>query len=349
MAAVLVVAIVSLPVLLVYQRLSSFLSASEQFSPAPIEKLLSSGVTKTADALEMITPERRAQLTRDLGRIARALEPYAAQLRPLLVSSPQTAQPTAVEGHAVKAMPKAADYALEGLDGELLLALHRELLKLRITEETLAARYREQEMRTPAHFGTGQEAVAVGVCAALQTDDVVFSHHRGHNHYLARGGSIYALAAELYGRADGCSGGRGGSVHLTAPDKGFIATSAILGETVSAAVGAALAFHLDKVDRAAVTFFGEGTFDEGVIYEALNYAAIKKLPVLFVCENNLYATESPLSVRQASGHRSVRACTRVQDRGGAVSTATTSRRSIGPRKPRVHDCATVKGRVSSNA
>ena len=198
-------------------------------------------------------------------------------------------------------MPQAADNALEGLNGEFLLALHRELLKLRITEETLAARYREQEMRTPAHFGTGQEAVAVGVCAAIQADDVVFSHHRGHNHYLARGGSIYALAAELYGRADGCSGGRGGSVHLTAPNKGFIATSAILGETVSAAVGAALAFHLDKADRAAVTFFGEGTFDEGIIYESLNYAAIKKLPVLFVCENNLYATESPLSVRQASG------------------------------------------------
>ncbi len=198
-------------------------------------------------------------------------------------------------------MSQAVGDTLDELDGKLLLALHRELLKLRITEETLAARYREQEMRTPAHFGTGQEAVAVGVCAALQADDVVFSHHRGHNHYLARGGSIYALAAELYGRADGCSGGRGGSVHLTAPDKGFIASSAILGETVAAAVGAALAFHMDKADRTAVTFFGEGTFDEGAMYEALNYAAIKRLPVLFVCENNLYATESPLSARQASG------------------------------------------------
>ncbi len=196
-------------------------------------------------------------------------------------------------------MPSVTDDTLGEPDDKLLLALHRELLKLRITEETLAARYREQEMRTPAHFGTGQEAIAVGVCAVLQANDVVFSHHRGHNHYLARGGSIYALAAELYGRADGCSGGRGGSVHLTAPDKGFIATSAILGETVAAAVGAALAFHLDKVDRIAVTFFGEGTLDEGVFYEALNYAAIKKLPVLFVCENNLYATESPLNVRQA--------------------------------------------------
>ena len=198
-------------------------------------------------------------------------------------------------------MSKANDAGLTVADGDLLIAMHRDLLKLRITEETLAARYREQEMRTPAHFGTGQEAVAVGVCHALQPNDVVFSHHRSHNHYLARGGDVYALAAELYGRADGCSGGRGGSVHLTAPAKGFIASSAILGETVAAAVGAALAFQMDKADRVAVTFFGEGALDEGSFYEALNYAAIRKLPVLFVCENNLYATESPLSVRQAAG------------------------------------------------
>lgn len=186
-------------------------------------------------------------------------------------------------------------------EGGVLVAMHRDLLRLRITEEALAARYREQEMRTPAHFGTGQEAVAVGVCHALRADDVVFSHHRSHNHYLARGGDVYALAAELYGRADGCSGGRGGSVHLTARDKGFIASSAILGETIAAAVGAALAFQMDRADRAAITFFGEGALDEGSFYEALNYAAIKKLAVLFVCENNLYATESPLDVRQATG------------------------------------------------
>src|SRR6185295_764282 len=129
---------------------------------------------------------------------------------------------------------------------EKRLAFHRDLLKIRLAEETLAARYRQQEMRTPTHFGTGQEAVAVGVCHALRNDDVVFSHHRCHNHYLAKGGDLYALAAELYGRADGCSGGRGGSVHLTAPDKGFIATSAILGESTAAAVGAALSFHMDK-------------------------------------------------------------------------------------------------------
>jgi pyruvate dehydrogenase E1 component alpha subunit len=156
-------------------------------------------------------------------------------------------------------------------------------------------------MRTPAHFGSGQEAVAVGVCHALRTDDVVYTHHRSHNHFLAKGGSTYELAAELYGRADGCSGGRGGSVHLTAPEVGFIASSAILGEMTAVAVGAALAFQMDKLDRVAVTFFGEGAMDEGSFYESANYAAVKKLPVLFVCENNLYATESPLHVRQAAG------------------------------------------------
>src|SRR5262249_57081756 len=160
---------------------------------------------------------------------------------------------------------------------DLLVALHRDLLKVRLTEEILAERYREQEMRTPAHFGWGQEAVAVGVCSALRADDVVFSHHRCHNHYLAKGGSVYQLAAELYGRADGCSGGRGGSVHLTARDQGMIATSAILGEMTAVAVGAALAFKMDSLNRVAVTFFGEGAMDEGAFYEAPNYYSNLKL------------------------------------------------------------------------
>jgi TPP-dependent pyruvate/acetoin dehydrogenase alpha subunit len=183
----------------------------------------------------------------------------------------------------------------------LLISLHHDLLKVRLTEELLAERYKQQEMRTPTHFGIGQEAVAVGVCHALRRDDVVYSHHRCHNHFLAKGGSVYKLAAELYGRADGCSGGRGGSVHITAPEVGFIATSAILGETTACAVGSALAFKMDASDRVAVTFFGEGAMDEGSFYESANYASIKKLPVLFVCENNLYATESPLQLRQPPG------------------------------------------------
>jgi len=187
------------------------------------------------------------------------------------------------------------------IDGERLVTLHKLLLKVRVAEETLAARYREQEMRTPTHFGTGQEAVAAGVCAALRQDDAIFSHHRCHNHFLAKGGSVFELASELYGRATGCSGGRGGSVHLSDPENGIIVTSAILGETPAVATGAALSFKMDGLDRVAVTFFGEGAMDEGAIYECLNFASVQGLPVLFVCENNLYATESPLSVRQPEG------------------------------------------------
>src|SRR5262245_53166799 len=140
----------------------------------------------------------------------------------------------------------------------LLISLHQGLLKVRLTEELLAERYKQQEMRTPTHFGIGQEAVAVGVCHALRRDDVVYSHHRCHNHYLAKGGSIYKLAAELYGRADGCSGGRGGSVHITAPELGVIATSALLGEMTAVAVGDAVSFQMDGVGRVAVVFVSEG-------------------------------------------------------------------------------------------
>lgn len=185
------------------------------------------------------------------------------------------------------------------LSTELLVQMHKELIRIRQTEATLAERYKQQEMRTPVHFGIGQEAVAVGVCSALNNSDVVYSHHRSHNHFLAKGGSVYRLAAELFGRETGCSGGRGGSVHLTCRDKGFIASSAILGEAAAAATGSALSFKMDKSTQVAVAFFGDAMAEEGAFYECLNYSVLHKLPVLFVCENNGYATESPLSIRQS--------------------------------------------------
>lgn len=179
--------------------------------------------------------------------------------------------------------------------------LYKEVLRLRLCEEKLATLYKEQEMRTPTHFGTGQEAIAAGVCQALAQDDVVYSHHRCHNHYLAKGGSFFKLTAELYGREAGCSKGRGGSVHLTARDQGFIISSAILAQTIAVATGSALAFKMDKSTNVAVTFFGDAACEEGASFESLNYAAIHKLPVLYICENNLYSTESTLQVRQAPG------------------------------------------------
>lgn len=191
---------------------------------------------------------------------------------------------------------------------EIRIGLHKELLRVRLAEQILAEKYKEQEMRTPAHFGLGQEAVAVGVCAALKKEDVAYSHHRSHNHYLAKGGNVHQLAAELYGRETGCSRGRGGSVHLTDREHGFIASSAILGETVAAGVGSALSIRMDGLDIIACAFFGDAVLEEGVFYESINYASIQKLPVLLVCENNGYATESPMSVRQPEG---VDFCARV--------------------------------------
>ncbi|MCW9034156.1 MAG: thiamine pyrophosphate-dependent dehydrogenase E1 component subunit alpha [Rhodospirillales bacterium] len=198
---------------------------------------------------------------------------------------------------------------------EIRIKLFKELVCVRKTEQTLAERYKQQEMRTPTHFGIGQEAVAVGVCSALNRDDVVYSHHRSHNHYLAKGGSVYGLAAELFGRETGCSKGRGGSVHLTCREEGFIASSAILGETAAAAVGSALSISMDGAKQIAGAFFGDAVLEEGIFYESVNYASINNLPALLVCENNGFATESPLSVRQPSG---IDFCKRVEAFGATA-------------------------------
>lgn len=180
--------------------------------------------------------------------------------------------------------------------------LHKGLLRVRRAEELIAALYKQQEMRTPVHSSLGQEAVSVGVCAALTLpQDVVFASHRSHAPYLACGGSFEALAAELYGRETGCSRGRGGSVHLTSREHGFVASSAILGEMIAVATGAALAFKMNGEERVAVSFFGDAAMEEGIAYESFNFAVLNKLPVIFICENNGYSTESPLSKRFPEG------------------------------------------------
>jgi TPP-dependent pyruvate/acetoin dehydrogenase alpha subunit len=176
--------------------------------------------------------------------------------------------------------------------------LLRDMVRIRRIEETLAELYPSQEMRTPTHFSIGQEAVAVGVCSALRRSDVVYSGHRCHAHYLAKGGDLRGMVAELYGRETGCARGRGGSVHLNDPDAGVIASSAILGQTMAVAVGTALAFGMDGRDDVAVTFFGDGTVEEGIFHETLNFAVMRRAPVLFVCENNGFSTHARLEVRQ---------------------------------------------------
>jgi TPP-dependent pyruvate/acetoin dehydrogenase alpha subunit len=177
-------------------------------------------------------------------------------------------------------------------------SLLRDMVRIRRVEETLAELYPSGEMRTPTHFSIGQEAVAVGVCGALRRDDVVYSGHRCHAHYLAKGGDLHGMVAELYGRETGCARGRGGSVHLNDPEAGVIASSAILGQTMAVAVGTALAFTMDGRDQVAVTFFGDGTVEEGIFHETLNFAVMRRAPVVFVCENNGFSTHTRLGVRQ---------------------------------------------------
>jgi pyruvate dehydrogenase E1 component alpha subunit len=179
-----------------------------------------------------------------------------------------------------------------------LTALYRAMLRIRMIEEALANRYAEQQMRCPMHLCIGQEAIAVGVCAALDRDDVVFSNHRAHGHYLAKGGDLKAMVAELYGRATGCCGGRGGSMHLIDQRAGFLGATPIVGGTVPVAVGAAWAARLKGEKKVGVAFFGDGCFEEGVIHESMNFAALYKLPVLFVCENNNFSVYTPLRERQ---------------------------------------------------
>src|SRR5215218_8365547 len=185
--------------------------------------------------------------------------------------------------------------AVAELDTSHLLSLYREMLVIRRTEEQLARAYQQGQIPGACHTYVGQEAVAVGVCARLRPDDEAFSTHRGHGHALAKGVPPFELIAELLGRSAGCSRGRGGSMHLFAPEVGLLGTSGIVGPCILQAAGAGYSFRLLKTDRVAVAFFGDGAVNNGAFHEGLNMAGIWKLPVLFVCENNQFATEVPFS------------------------------------------------------
>jgi pyruvate dehydrogenase E1 component alpha subunit len=154
------------------------------------------------------------------------------------------------------------------------------------------------DVKTPCHLYIGQEAVATGVCAALEDTDTIWGGHRSHGHYLAKGGNLAAMMAEIFCKATGCSGGRGGSQHLAAPDVGVFGTVPIVAATVPLAVGAALASKLRGQSAVSVTFFGDGCTEEGHVHESLNLASLHSLPVIFVCENNLYASHLRLLERR---------------------------------------------------
>lgn len=187
---------------------------------------------------------------------------------------------------------------------DLATALLESMVRIRKVEEAIAAHYPEQKMRCPVHLSIGQEAASAGVCAALRPDDLAMSGHRSHAHYLGKGGNLNAMIAEIYGKETGCCHGRGGSMHLVDLAAGFVGAVPIVGSTIPIATGLAFADHQLKRDRVTVAFLGEAATEEGVFHESVNFASLHKLPIVFVCENNLYSVYSPMSVRQPA-HREV--------------------------------------------
>src|SRR5438445_5328339 len=171
----------------------------------------------------------------------------------------------------------------------MLEKLYRSLYRIRRLEEEVARVYATDKIKSPVHLSIGQEAVSVGVCEALRPPDVVFGTYRGHALYLAKGGDMNAMVAELYGKATGCTKGKGGSMHLIDPERGVMGASAVVGTTIANAAGFAYAQKYRRRQGIVVSFFGDGATEEGVYSESLNFAALKKLPILFVCENNQYA------------------------------------------------------------
>jgi pyruvate dehydrogenase E1 component alpha subunit len=180
-------------------------------------------------------------------------------------------------------------------------SLLRGMLRIRMIEERIKALYAEQEMRCPTHFSIGQEATAVGVCARLTREELITSAHRSHAHYLAKGGDLKAMLAELYGKVTGCARGKGGSMHLIDRAAGFLGAVPIVGATIPIGVGAALASVMRGRPRLSVIFFGDAATETGVFHETLNFAAVHKLPIVMVCENNLYSVLTPLRWRHPDG------------------------------------------------
>lgn len=184
------------------------------------------------------------------------------------------------------------------IERNVLVSMLKMLSLIRMTGEKIVEEYPKQEMKCPVHLSIGQEASAVGVCASLEKGDVAFSNHRCHAHYLAKGGDLNKMIAELYGRATGCTNGWGGSMHLTDIEMGLLGSSSIVSGSIPIAVGAALALKMQKKNNVSVAFFGDGAAEEGVFYESMNFASMMNLPVVFVCENNMLAVDTGIHTRQ---------------------------------------------------
>lgn len=198
------------------------------------------------------------------------------------------------QGEGVAALRKLA----RKYSKEFLLKLFYKMYRIRLIEEAVAADYHNDEMKTPIHLAVGQEAAVVGSCEVLKETDLVYCSHRTHGVYLAKGGDINAMFAEFHCRMDGCTGSRGGSMHLMDKKVGMVGSSAIVGGAIPIATGFALSAQMQQKDSATIVYLGDASVEEGVAWESMNFAVLKKLPIIYFCENNFYSVCSPLHYRQ---------------------------------------------------
>lgn len=186
-------------------------------------------------------------------------------------------------------------------EDDLWLGMYRQMVRIRLFEEQVNDLYKTARMPGLAHLYSGEEAVAVGVCAALQRDDYITSTHRGHGHCLAKGAAVDRMFAELLGKEAGYCKGKGGSMHIADQDTGNLGANAIVGGSAGIATGAAFSSKMRGADQVAVCFFGDGALGQGIVYEVMNMASLWKLPVIYVCENNLYNEYTHYSETTAGG------------------------------------------------
>ena len=183
---------------------------------------------------------------------------------------------------------------------DVAIRLYKKVRLIRRVEEEIARIYPSDKIKSPVHLSIGQEAVSVGICDCLRPDDVISPTYRCHAAFLAKGGTLKGMLAELFGKDSGCARGKGGSMHLVDIGHHILGASAVVGTTIAVALGYALALKLQQSGRVIVAFFGDGATEEGVFSESLNFAALRQLPILFVCENNGYAIHTPIGKRWAT-------------------------------------------------
>lgn len=239
-----------------------------------------------------------------------------------------------------------------------LVELLYEMKRIRMVEEAIATNYNNdiREMHTPIHLCDGQEAVAVGVCSHLCNEDVIFSNHRCHGHYLAKGGNLNAMIAELYNKETGCCKGHGGSMHLMDKEHGVALTSAIVAGNVSIGTGYAMAQKMRKENHVSIVFMGDGATEEGSVYESICFAKLMNLPVIYVCENNQFAIDTPLCKREpnkdiASKFKNILPTSKI-DGNNIVAVYETAGQAIGNAKdglgPCFIECETYRYRAHHN-